>query len=191
MAQYVGLSIPKTLMSNDPIEIRSFWKRNEGKCIYKPFTPPSWQLAETRILSEEDLSHLDKLRHAPIIVQEKIEKALDIRVNIFGETVFSSAITTNHSFADLDWRIDLSAIWKEYTLPDEVSQQLIHLLRILGLHYGCIDLRQQPDGTYVFLEVNPGGQFVFIEIDTGQPLIRSFAELLLNPYSKDMKRVMF
>jgi hypothetical protein len=59
--------------------------------------------------------------------------------------------------------------------------KLLSLVRALGLHYGCIDLRQRPDGTYVFLEVNPAGQFLFIEIDTGQPLTRSMAELLLRP----------
>ena len=75
----------------------------------------------------------------------------------------------------------MTATWKEHTLPNEVSQQLIRLLRSLHLHYGCIDLTQQPDGTYVFLEVNPAGQFLFIEPDTFQPLSYAFAELLLNP----------
>ena len=85
------------------------------------------------------------------------------------------------SIADIDWRVDLTASWKEHVLPNKMERRLILLLRNLGLHYGCIDLRQRPDGTYVFLEVNPAGQFLFIEIDTGQPLTQSFAELLLNP----------
>jgi hypothetical protein len=181
VAQKVGLSIPETIMSNDPDEIIKFWKKMNGNCIYKAFNSPSWQLVETRMLKEDDLNYLDKLRHSPIIVQEKIEKGLDIRVNIFGEKVFAGYVNTSIQAAQSDWRLDLNAKWNECLLPVPMKQNLISLLRRLGLHYGCIDLRQKPDGTYVFLEVNPSGQFIFLEVDTGQPITKSFAELLLNP----------
>jgi hypothetical protein len=72
--------------------------------------------------------------------------------------------------------------WHEHTIPDFLSDKLIHLLRSLGLHYGCIDLRQRPDGEYVFFEVNPSGQWLFVEVDTGQPLALTCAELLSQPY---------
>ncbi len=180
-AQEAGLLIPQTLMSNDPERIRAFWSKLDGKCIYKAFTSPADQLAETRLLTQEDLEYLDKLQYAPIIVQEKIEKGKDIRVNVFGDRVFAAEVGTNVVEAKIDWRLDLTAKWEDHQLPATLAQKLIDLLRKLGLHYGCIDLRQQPDGTYVFLEVNPAGQFLFIEIDTGQPLTRAFAELLLHP----------
>ena len=181
VAQKVGLKIPKTLMSNDPEEIRAFLKRMGDKCIYKPFTSPTWQVAETRVFTEEDLKYLDKLRHAPIIVQEKIQRKLDIRVNIFWENVFAASTSASVAGAEVDWRLDVTTKWEEHILPSEISKRLILLLRMLGLHYGCIDLIQQPDGTYVFLEVNPSGQFLFIEMDTGQPLSKTLAELLLHP----------
>ena len=181
VAKRLGLTIPLTLMSNSPQEIRSFWERLSGNCIYKAFTPPSDELAETRSLTEQDLCYLDRVQHAPVIVQERIEKGCDVRVNIFGEQVFAASVTTHIPQAELDWRLDLLAAWSEHKIPDEISEKLVLLMRTLGLHYGCIDLRQRPDGTYVFLEVNPAGQFLFIEVATGQPLARSFAELLLQP----------
>lgn len=182
-AQSIGLSIPNTLMTNDPGEVHDFWKDMNGNIIYKSFNSPSWKLIETRMLTEEDLEHLDTLRHAPIIVQEKIEKGMDIRVNIFGEKIFAASIRPNRLEAQLDWRYEVNstAKWEEVKLPDDTSTKLVKLLRRLHLHYGCIDLRQQPDGEYVFLEVNPSGQFIFIELDTGQDLTRSFSEFLLNP----------
>jgi hypothetical protein len=180
-ARKVGLSIPKTLMSNDPTHIRAFWTEQRGNCIYKPFTAPAWTFSETRMLREEDLAHLEMLRHAPIIVQEKIEKGVDVRVNIFGDTVFACEITTTIPEADLDWRIDSTGEWQEHRLPDETSHRLKALLQALGLHYGCIDLRRQPDGEYRFFEVNPSGQFLFAEIDTGQPLLHALAQLLVEP----------
>jgi hypothetical protein len=59
----------------------------------------------------------------------------------------------------------------------------------LGLNYGCIDLRQKPDGEYVFFEVNPSGQFLFVQLDTGQPLIQSICKLLLNPNAYQRKNI--
>ena len=131
------------------------------------------------MLTKEDLADLDKLRHAPLIVQEKIEKGRDIRVTIFADKIFAAAVTTRLPVADLDWRLDLTATWEEHSLPDELRRLLVRLIRGLHLHYGCVDLRERPDGSYVFLEVNPSGQFLFVEVDTGQPLTQSLAELLL------------
>lgn len=179
MARQVGLEIPKTLMSNNPASIRAFWAELGGSCIYKGFTAPSWTFTETRELRAEDLDHLDALRHAPLIVQEKIEKGRDVRVNIFGEAVFAAAITTYIPEADLDWRIDQTGQWHAHDLPASIADKLKALLRVLGLRMGCIDLRQQPDGSYRFLEVNPSGQFLFAEVDTGQPLLRALAQLLI------------
>ena len=110
---------------------------------------------------------------------------MDVRVNIFGEAIFAADVNTHVPAAELDWRIDLTAKWKEHKLPDAIGRQLILLLNNLGLHYGCIDLRQQPDGNYKFFEVNPSGQFLFVEIDTGQPLLRSLAKLLVYPEVKN------
>jgi glutathione synthase/RimK-type ligase-like ATP-grasp enzyme len=182
----VGLRVPNTLMTNDPNEVRSFWNELEGRCVYKAFTSPFHQVAETRMLFEEDLVHLEMLRHAPIIVQEKIDKGLDIRVNVFGDQVFAASVTTRAPHAELDWRLDLTATWQEHTLPGEICDQLTLLLRKLRLHYGCVDMRQKPDGGYVFFEVNPSGQFLFIELDTGQPLTRALADLLLAPETIQM-----
>jgi hypothetical protein len=180
-AAKAGLTIPRTLMSNDPGEVRHFWESVNHRCIYKSFTPPAERLAETRIFAAEDFVDVDKLKHAPLIVQELIDKGRDIRVNIFGSHLFAAEVTTYREEAELDWRLDLTATWSTHTLPENVTGQLHELVRSLGLYYGCIDLRQRPDGQYVFLEINPSGQFLFVEVDTGQPLVHAMAELLLKP----------
>ncbi len=180
VARRVGVEIPETLISNNAESVRDFWRSLGGNCIYKPLTATSWAFTETRVLTEEDLAHLDRLRHAPIIVQEKIEKGVDVRVNVFGDAVYACEVKTSIPQAALDWRVDMTAQWYDHDLPEDVADKLVALLRALKLHYGCIDMRRQPDGEYRFFEVNPSGQFLFAEIDTGQPLLRSLAELLLS-----------
>jgi hypothetical protein len=67
-------------------------------------------------------------------------------------------------------------------MPDKTSpmQEVVAILMTtLQLDYGCIDMRQQPDGEYVFFEINPAGQFLFAEIDTSEPLSAAMARLLV------------
>jgi glutathione synthase/RimK-type ligase-like ATP-grasp enzyme len=180
VARIVGLTVPRTVMSNDPDQIRQLWEETAGECVYKTFTAPAWRAAETRRLTKDVLADLDTLRHAPVIAQELIE-GRDLRATVIGDRIFTAAADTRLPAGRLDGRLDRTATWYPHDLPDETSRGLLRLTRKLGLDYGCIDLRQQPDGGYVFLEINPAGQFLFVEIDTGLPLIRTLMELLLAP----------
>lgn len=182
ITQQCGLHTPNTLISNDPEQVEEFWKQNHKDCIYKTLTPTPDQFRETRHLTEEDLCHLDTLRHAPIIVQERIQ-GLDVRINVFGGKVFAASVQSDLPEAKTDWRLDLTCKWESYKLSRDLQLQLRSFLTQLGLHYGCIDMRVQPDGRHIFLEVNPSGQFLFVEVDTEQPLANSFSHLLLHPES--------
>jgi glutathione synthase/RimK-type ligase-like ATP-grasp enzyme len=179
-----GLAIPATVMTNNPERVRDFWQDHGGNCIYKTFTPPSWRMAETRVMSEADLKNLDALRHAPVIVQELVPKLRDVRVTIIDGRCFAGSVNTSRPEASLDWRMDVAAQWAEHSLPEPVMARLVELLRWLGLIYGAVDLRQKPDGQYVFLEVNPSGQYLFVEVETGQPMTLELASLLVNARSR-------
>jgi glutathione synthase/RimK-type ligase-like ATP-grasp enzyme len=172
-------------MSNNAGLIRDFVSSLGDKCVYKPFTAPFWTITETRSFTSEDTAELDKVRHAPIIVQEKIQRGRDIRVNIFGNCVFAAEIETRIKEAEVDWRLDRTAQWIEHKLPDALVDKLVIFVTALGLNYGCVDMRKAPDGSYKFFEINPSGQFLFVEIDTGQPLVRNLATLLAQRRSSD------
>ncbi len=173
-----GLRVPKTLMTNDSDEIRKFWSDLDGRCVYKAFSSPPWTALETRMMTAADIESLDAVALAPIIVQEKIERDCDVRINIFGDQVFAAKVEPRHPIAEVDSRFDITAIWEPITLPSEIQAKVILLLSVLGLEYGCVDMRRQPDGDFVFFEINPAGQFLFAEIDTEQPLSDAMAGLL-------------
>jgi glutathione synthase/RimK-type ligase-like ATP-grasp enzyme len=69
--------------------------------------------------------------------------------------------------------------FKSYALSTELADQMRNFTRHLGLEYGAIDLIRQPDGTYVFLEINPQGQFLFAEKLSGVPITNTLADLLM------------
>jgi glutathione synthase/RimK-type ligase-like ATP-grasp enzyme len=179
-AQGVGLLIPRTLVSNDPDEVRRFVQDGTYTgVIFKAFASTERYWRETRLVTAQEMEVLDSVRYAPVIFQEYVEAVCDLRVTIVGETVFAAAIYARETSYPVDYRMDLrNARIEPFALPLTVEQRLKDLLRRLGLIYGAVDLRLTSDDQYIFLEVNPSGQWLFIENATGQPISRALAHLL-------------
>jgi glutathione synthase/RimK-type ligase-like ATP-grasp enzyme len=180
LAQEAGLTIPRTCITNDPSVARSFVANSPESIIYKAFqgTEQAWR--ETRILKREEQSQLDAVQYAPVIFQEYIKARVDLRVTIVGEAIFAAEIHSQSSAYPHDFRMDMANVKiAPHELPVSVMTQLLSLMRRLGLVYGAIDLRQTPEGKYVFLEINPAGQWLFVEQQTGQPISATLAASLI------------
>jgi glutathione synthase/RimK-type ligase-like ATP-grasp enzyme len=54
----------------------------------------------------------------------------------------------------------------------------LKLTKLLGLEFGAIDLIRQPDGEYIFLEINGNGQFLWAEELSGVNVGDALALLL-------------
>jgi glutathione synthase/RimK-type ligase-like ATP-grasp enzyme len=171
IAQEVGLSIPKTIVSNDPEAIRRAY-RDFGSLIVKPARSGHFRKGAdefsifTSRIAEEHLKTLEEAKWAPSIYQEWIPKRYDIRVTCVGSQMFAAAIHSQTDPAALvDWRqtanpaLPHSAI----ELPSMLASQLQHLMRRLDLQFGCLDLVLTPSDEYIFLEVNPSGQWLWLD----------------------------
>lgn len=180
VAQDVGLRIPHTMITNDPGEARRFVDaRGYRDVVYKAFSATERDWRETRLLREEELELLDNVRYAPVIFQEYVEAAVDLRVTAVGDELYAVAIHSQETDYKVDFRMDIaSARIEAVALPDEVQRTLRALMQRLGLVYGAIDMRLTPDGRYVFLEINPAGQWLFVEQPSGQPIADALARLL-------------
>ena len=178
LAQELGLRVPRTCITSDPDVARAFIASEPGRVIFKPFggTPETWR--ETRPIRPVDLPLLDHVRFAPVIFQQAIEGGCDIRVTIAGDTLFAAAIQARSEDTAFDFRIDPQAPMQPHDLPAPVRTRLLALMARLGLRYGAVDLRLDPDGEHVFLEINPAGQWLFVEYGTGQPISAAVAALL-------------
>jgi len=174
----VGLRVPATSMTNCSESVRRL-KSRTNQMVYKAFSPIQLpMLIDTRVYSEELDEVLGKLRYAPVIFQERVEKRSELRVTIVDEQVFSAQVEPQHQEAELDWRIDLSADVRHHELPDEIRTKLFRLMRSLGLRYGAIDMAVTDQDEYVFFEVNPSGQFLFVEIQAEMPISNAVAKAL-------------
>jgi glutathione synthase/RimK-type ligase-like ATP-grasp enzyme len=175
-----GLEIPRTLISNDPDEVRRYLdERGSQETIYKSFSATELEWRETRLVGTDELTVLDQVRHAPVIFQEYVPAVVDLRVTVVGDDFFAAGIHSQDTRYRVDFRIDMNrASIEAHSLPGDVESGVRDLMRRLGLVYGAIDMRLTPDGRYVFLEVNPAGQWLFIEGRTGQPISAAVARTL-------------
>ncbi len=170
-ASAAGLRIPETLASNDPREIRSFLEAHPGAAIHKTFLPAVWEdgdnvtLAFTSKVGPQDLPDDGILRLAPGIFQERIAKAYELRLTLFGATCIGAKLRSNeHADAAIDWRAaGVQVPVEPYETPAALRQQCAALMAQLGIVSGCVDLIVTPDGDIVFLEINQAGQWLWLE----------------------------
>lgn len=179
IAHRLGLRIPETLVTNGPEAARAFVARHASTgVIRKAFRNIPEAPRETMKVGPAEAEHLDAVRFAPVIFQEYIPPALDLRVTCVDGEMFATAFRSAPEFA-VDYRPGIgSAEVFAYTLPDDIATRLQALLDHFGLKYGAVDVRVTPEGEHVFLEVNPAGEYLFAAERTGQPVAQAIAAAL-------------
>ena len=188
VAARAGLRVPRTLVTNDANAARQFFAETESQTVAKLLRPVaiSMDAAEafvyTNRVREEDLAGAEALRHSPMVFQELIPKAFELRVAYVAGKAFAGALNaTGSSSGQTDWRRAApdECHWRKAELPAEVTRSLQILMSELGLVFGAVDLICTPSGEYVFLEVNPSGEWGMLERDLGLPISEAIAEALL------------
>ncbi len=182
VASRIGLRTPRTCITTDPLAAARF-AADEGPTgtIYKSFSATEKAWRETRVLRPEERDLLDNVRFAPVIFQEHVPAAVDLRITVVGDRMFPAEIASQETAYPHDFRMMMNdAPIRPHVLPAPVERQLRELMSWFGLVYGAIDMRLTPDGDYVFLEVNPAGQWLFIEQRTEQPITEALCDLLID-----------
>ena len=178
VAKSIGLRVPETLITNDPEEAQHFWASLPGEVVYKPFTASLRSWRETRLLQPEEEKLADSVRLAPVIFQKYV-RGRDLRITAVGDRLFPAETDTQKGEYQVDVRLNTGLAYRSHTLPAEIEEKLLRLMRALGLEYGAIDMRLTPEGEYVFFEVNPAGQFLYVEMATGMKIAAALAEHLM------------
>lgn len=187
LAARAGLRIPRTLVTNDPVAAREFFAETDGQTVAKLLRPLTISMEAvdsfvyTNRVKEEDLAGADALRHCPMVFQELIPKACELRVAWVAGRIFAGAVdVSGTSRGQTDWRRAKpeECHWAKAEVPSEVAHRLGELMSELGLVFGAIDLICTPTGEYVFLEVNPSGEWGMLERDLGLPISEAIADAL-------------
>lgn len=182
-AALAGLTVPDTLITNEPDAVRKF--AADGPMVTK--LVGGMALEEegvrknvyTRLLEAEDLTDLRGVEHTTHVFQRWVPKARECRVTVIGQHITAAAITAGSQQGYVDYRTDYDNLTYELVdPPEQVTTGIRLLMSGFGLIFGALDFVITPHGEWVFLEINPTGQYGFIEHATGAPLSVQLADLL-------------
>jgi glutathione synthase/RimK-type ligase-like ATP-grasp enzyme len=169
-----GLSIPATLVTNDPALVREFAARH-GRVVYKSI---SGVRSIVRTLDAEALERLERIRWCPVQFQAFVP-GTDVRVHTVGAgEVFATAVATDVTDYRYAGRQDAPVELTVAELPDDLAQRCLDLAAALGLPFAGIDLKLTDEGEAYCFEVNPSPAFSYYESHTGQPIARALARYL-------------
>ncbi|MGB3535868.1 MAG: hypothetical protein WBA13_20420 [Microcoleaceae cyanobacterium] len=170
-ASQLGVTIPATLITNDPSEAITFCQAYP-KTIFKPvYGGAHTQPITAAHLEPQRLESVLSL--APVTLQEYIS-GTNIRTYVIGNAIYGAEIRTTA----LDFREDAEAELIPITIPEAIQQQCLAVKKAFHLEWTAIDWRLKPTGEYVFLEANPSPMFIYFEQKTGFPITQKLVELL-------------
>ena len=190
LASAIGMPIPETLISNDPDEIRRFYKEHQGQVVIKPFTAPTWKAADrsfftfTKQVPEFLLTDDAALQAAPAIYQEMIHKSYEVRAFFAGRSYLAAKLHSQDAEVGThDWRRAGSENLgvEPIVLPEAVTQLCWEYMDALGIVTGSFDFAVTKSGDYVFFEVNEQGQFLWLEQRCpAMPALEMFTDFLIS-----------
>ena len=177
LAMDLGLNVPRTLVSQQPQEVRAFCADLGGAVVAKKLSVGHGLNTASIIVTGNDLACDSSICVCPAIYQELIHSQRHLRVNCFGSDVHAFVIQSE----DFDWRLNLNVRFNPFKLDGQVTEKLIAMLGACHLEMGIFDMVLLPNDEIVWLELNPQGQFLFCEALSGSDLIGPFTDFLAGP----------
>lgn len=192
-AKSTGFNIPKTIISHNENEILNFLYEMRDKkslVIAKPLTYMNWDIgrdvyitANTSIIDEDTIKN-SNVSICPMIYQEAIKKAYEVRVLVCGHSFLAIKINKLSGLSATDWRMerDISKLGGEkITIPPDVADKCIKFMRNMSIITASIDFIVSENNEWIFLESNESGNFLWMEdINPDIPALDMFSKFLLS-----------
>ncbi len=181
----VGLNVPDYIITQDEVASEKFFNKHEGNVITKILhnsnpAQHSLNMIYTNTVKDSFEENKKFIQWCPTLFQEKVEREVELRITVVGNTVFPAVFIPQKTEFDVDIRVsnlrELS--YCPFQLPNEINDAILKLMKELGLSFGTIDMIIDKSGRYVFLELNIGGQWGWIEGFTGFEISKEIAKWL-------------
>lgn len=185
-AARAGLTVPDTLLTNDPEHARLFCRTHtDHGVIYKPLRggpgSENGQYVTLRATSVTEAAIRDTVRATTHLFQERVPCDYAVRMTVVGSRIFAVRLDPPAGSAALDWR-DHPSDQLTYTpvdVPTHVADGVRRLTTAFGLVYAAPDFIVTPTGEWVFHgDLNPNGQWGWIAGHTGLPIASALADEL-------------
>lgn len=187
IARGMGLSVPDTLVTQEPGELRAFFAKHEGQIIVKPMANGYIErgdgeldsLIYTNSVPQEYLSGLEDLRTCPTLFQQQIRKASDVRITVVDKDIHAVELLAAEK--DGSQRCDIrrnnmeDVGYRLIELPISVENRVRAITDHYSLRFAAIDMAVTSNGEWVFFEVNPNGQWAWLDLEGVTDIASSFA----------------
>lgn len=190
VARQLGFDIPETLITGSAESADSF------TAAYSPAitkrlaaTLPTLQGRQTVFMTtritDDHRPDFQNLALAPAMFQSAVDVKHDIRVTVVGDQAFPAYIVSEERYApqpvrdarfgQLNGSLEITAA---PDFPKYIAELCIAHTKAMGLTFGALDIIEDVEGKFWFIENNAGGQWAYVEQATGQPIGRAIANLL-------------
>ncbi len=194
-ASKIGLEIPKTIITNNKEDLSGFFEKEKKYVTKSIYHSPSLELDNfiyygkgTFLIDTDCLSDF----FAPSLIQEYIEKEIEIRVFFIEDSFYPMAIfSQNDEKTKTDYRNYNNEKPNRnvpFILPNNILKKIKKFVKKIKYNTGSIDLILTPDGRYVFLEINPMGQYDWVSQNCNYYIDKKIAEILINKSKKWKKK---
>jgi hypothetical protein len=193
IAKKCGLKVPDTIITNNRLEVKNFFKRHNKKgVICKRITDKIFYEGENFIsnigntfLVDNEFIKKIPANFAISLFQERIIPDFEIRIFYFLDEFYSMAIF-NDDKNIIDIRtsfLDINTRMVPFELPKTVKLKIKKILKIYKTNYCSIDMICHKN-TYYFLEINPIGQVQFLNRSCNYYLEKKLSKILKNEKQK-------
>lgn len=206
LAKELGFNIPDTLITNNGIRAREFFKKHNNQVIIKQLSAISIiENSEsatcqedlevygfnTVALNENALENIDDFLFkggTPAFFQKNIKKVTELRVTVAGNSLIAYRIHSQDDPESItDFRRSDTLFNEKVELNEALKSKLIRYVKELGVHFSAIDLIEAEDGKIYFLEANVQGNWLWLELGNQGSEIASMVanELIAGAYNKN------
>jgi hypothetical protein len=186
IALELGFLVPDTLATQEPDELRQFYRSHSGQVIIKPLSNGYIErkgdecdsLIYTNQVTEKDFDKLDDLKVCPALFQQYILKQSDVRITVVDSDIHAvklcAADASGEQRCDIRRNNMSDVAYEVISLPNHVENGVRKLMRHYGLRFAAIDMAVSVTGEWYFFEVNPNGQWAWLDLSAGTNISASF-----------------
>lgn len=178
-----GLTVPATLVTNDPARARRFAEEH-GPVVYKPLWNSDYAGQDDRALTvwvnevaPQDIgAGVSQTMH---LFQQRVDKVADIRLTAVGRRLFAVRIDGSPG---LDWRRHYEVLsYSLVPVPPQVAQGVKTYLDAFGLVFGAFDFGLDRHGRWWMYECNPNGQWSWFDDPVTEQISTALTDQLHHP----------
>jgi glutathione synthase/RimK-type ligase-like ATP-grasp enzyme len=184
----LGFSVPDTLATQEPEQLRRFFDLHQGQVIVKPLSTgcverPGEERDSLIYTNRVVAGHLDDLNDLPLcptLFQQFIQKQYDVRITVVDSDIHAvilrAADEGGGQRCDIRRNNMADVAYESITLPDNIEAKIRALMSHYGLRFGAIDMAVSTDNRWYFFEINPNGQWAWLDTFADMNISASFVK---------------